>query len=593
MIKFKKIISSFLAIGMISSCLQSMAFANTTVTWKETIEKQASAVDQIPSGVDYDPAAGTFGTSGRTISYTAPADGAKTYYSGVELPGMVKSGKIIVEAEFSALSIVDARQLHLFAVSDTATGWNGTVKSELTLRSTNKFRNSTEKALDATYRSYWNTDLITLESGKGVQISAVNGVHHFKFIAEAANETDNWSIDVYHMGISEEAPVYSYTILRSKLPDLKYIVNYNYHGRSTTSSMTIKKFKVKTLPANYGADFSAAYVPDANDTTDRVATINVSGTAVADINAIDAYIVNGDTGVETKLDASNVSYGNGVAQITVPKSFYGNISLKLVLKTEDGEFLRTVSFGDNNPFLESPIIAVLDSSLAYGAVDVSLTPVVDFKFNGTVVPAQSDSTPDDFSDNVKIYEYNNDTTGEEVSSDKYTVVKSQDETNPAYDHLKITVTQPLEEDVTYAIVMDKIKKAGNEDIDSYNQEVIRTFTTLKEFKITATATKTTDTAALDVTVRNVGEAVETKPYLIIMALMSDTNGVRKVHKTYYAEYPSETLELQASGAYAKELVVPTKTFTSVPANGYLKVMLWSKVNGPVEYTDEVIIPLNN
>ena len=592
MIKFKKIISSFLAGGLILSCLQSMVFANATVTWKETVGSKADAVDQIPSGVGYDPATGTFGTTGRTISYTAPSDVAKTYYSGVELPGLIKSGKIIAEVEFSGLSIVDARQLHLFAVSDTTTGWNGTVKSELVLRSTNKFRNSTEKALDETYRSYWNTDLITLNPGSGVQISAVNGVHHFKFIAQAASETADWNIDIYHMGISEEAPVYSYTILRSKLPDLKYILNYNYHGRGTASSFTLKKFKVKTFAANYGADLNAVYVPDANDSTDRIATINVSGTDIADINAVDAYIVNGDTVVETKLD--NVSYENGVAQVTVPKSFYGNLSLKLVLKTEGGEFSRNVSFGDNNPFLESPIIAVLDSSLAYAAYDVSLTPEVDFKFNGTVVPTQEDSTPDDFSDNVKIYEYNNETFGEEISADNYTVVKSQDETNPSYDHLKITVTQPLEEEVTYAIVMDKIKKAGTEDIDSYSQEVIRTFTTLKKFKITANAVKTDDTAALDVTVRNVSLQAETKPYLIIMALMSDTNGVRKVHKTYYAEYPSQTLELQSeTGAYAKELVVPTKNFTSVPANGYLKVMLWSKVNGPVEYTDEVIIPLNN
>ena len=571
MTKFKKIISSFLVIGMLSSCLQSMVFANApTVTWKETHYGGNDAVDQLPSGgVGYNAETGTFGTEGRTITDSSTKGDANTnhtYYLGVELPQKVETGTVIVEAEFSDMALaLGGSYLNLFDLSNEANGWKSKAKSGVIIQESDILINNANRQ------------------------NAVNKVQRFKFVAARANTDADWSVKFYHFDNSE--PLYTYTVSKTDLPDIKYITNNSWVAGGRSIALTVNKFKVRAFDANYGADFSAAYVPDANDSTDRIATINVSGTAVADINAVDAYIVNGDTGVETKLD--NVSYENGVAQVTVPKSFYGNISIKLVLKTDGGEFSRTVSFGDNNPFLESPIIAVLDSSLAYAACDVSLTPEVDFKFNGTVVPTQSDSTPDDFSDNVKIYEYNNETLGKEVSSDNYTVVKSQDETNPAYDHLKITVTQPLEEEVTYAIVMDKIKKAGTEDIDCYSQEVIRTFTTLKEFKITANATKTGDTAALDVTVRNASLQVETKPYLIIMALMSDTNGVRKVHKTYYAEYPSETLELQASGAYAKELVVPTKNFTSVPANGYLKVMLWSKVNGPVEYTDEVIIPLNN
>lgn len=99
MMKFKKIISSFLAIGLILSCLQSVTFAGVTpisgVTWKETADSTGL---QLPENFVYNSADGTFGTDGRTFTANSTSENSTwhRYYLGVELSEKVETGTVIV-----------------------------------------------------------------------------------------------------------------------------------------------------------------------------------------------------------------------------------------------------------------------------------------------------------------------------------------------------------------------------------------------------------------------------------------------------------------------------------------------------------------
>ena len=376
MIKLKKIISSFLAMGMIMSCAQSITFAEGTsiITWKETI----GDVDQSVSEV-YDSATGTFGQAGRTVVHTTTT-ASQTYCFGVELPTAVKSGKVVVDAEFSGVVADDNRRIRPFSLSSEAKGWAGTVVSGMEFRYTNVALGNGDG-----YKGCWNADAM------GTATSIKADVYKLKFVAEAEDENSQWVIKIYHEETNKTIPVFTYTIPRANLGDIKYIINTNWIGKNKTAQITVNKFKVKIFDANYGKDFSATYVDDdTDDYTDRTVRIDVLSdvTPIADINAVDAYIVNEETGEKTPLDSSNVSYENGVAQITVPTSFYGILSIDLVLKTEGGDFTLNVPL-TGNPFEDEYILSLELKEISQGVVGETVKVKLDFqeivlKFNNNI-----------------------------------------------------------------------------------------------------------------------------------------------------------------------------------------------------------------
>ena len=234
MTKFKKIISSFLAIGLISGCLQSMAFADApTVSWKETRGKDGS---QLADSVGYDPADGTFENGARAIT-SDTTTGNHTYYLGVELSEKVETGTVIVEAEFSDMNVPSGSDLKLFDLSNEANGWYAKGNSGLKIQGSDILINSSK-------------------------IKAVNGVHRLKFVAARANTDVEWSVDVYHFDDSE--PIHTYTVSKAVLPDIKYITNNSWVASGRSIALTVNKFKVEiienpTLKITSATDGNVAY----------------------------------------------------------------------------------------------------------------------------------------------------------------------------------------------------------------------------------------------------------------------------------------------------------------------------------------------
>ena len=380
MIKFKKLISSFLAFGLISGCLQGIVYAGeSAVTWNESAVRGNTTYKTV-DGKSYSPKTGTFEGTDGAISYANTDSSYRYYLFGTALPEAAASGRVIVDAEFSDIpSFADAAPLYLFDVADEATGWSSNGKqSELVIRGGSKQIQLTQaNALNDSYRERWNTELIKLTAGSGVKLNPNNGVQSLQFIAQSADETSDWTMSVYHKSTSEAAPVYTYTISREDLPDIKYIMNRAQVNSNTTLAMTVNKFKVTQFPAGYGDDFSAEYEPDANDTLDRSVKINVTGTALADVTAVEAYVVNEETGVKTRLDSSDLEYENGAAQISVPTDFYGVLSIDLALTTEGGVFLVNAPL-TGDPFKQQYIEGLELESISMGISGEALGVTTDF-----------------------------------------------------------------------------------------------------------------------------------------------------------------------------------------------------------------------
>lgn len=288
---FKGILSLVLLTAIFSLSLASVSFADaSTVTWKETF----SGADQQIAEV-YDAETGTFGTTGRVINYTNTSGSQSTYIYGAVLPEEVTCGTVTVEAELSGVSFPISNAIHLFTVSDSTAGWkvNTALQSELVFRgSTDQVQLTSTNALNDTYRARFNTDLITLTSGSGVKLNSPNGVQKLKFVAEAANESANWNISIYHLATSDKAPVYTYTIARSVLPDLKYVFNYDKINNNASLGLTVKEFKVTTSTTPeivtatdgnvaYNAPLSVTFDSAMDESTIREIKLMQGDTAVA------------------------------------------------------------------------------------------------------------------------------------------------------------------------------------------------------------------------------------------------------------------------------------------------------------------------
>ena len=238
---FKWILSLVLLTAIFSLSLASVAFADaSTVTWKEIIGSSTSDVDQIPDGVGYNSETGTF-TEGRTIVRTANST-RNTYYFGVELPTAVTSGRIVVNAEFSGVLSGSAYDIDIFNLSSESAGMRNTAVSGLSYKASGYLLS------DATnYNANWNTDHSSVgETTGGSPKLEPNRANNLKLVATAADEEDNWTINVYDAAKPNEGPFYTRTILRSELSDIKYIVNSNYLHTTNNAQITIDKFQVTT-----------------------------------------------------------------------------------------------------------------------------------------------------------------------------------------------------------------------------------------------------------------------------------------------------------------------------------------------------------
>ena len=362
MIKLKKIISSFVAMNLILGCLQSIAYANGTsvsvVTWKEAIGNTEQSVTET-----YDSATGTFKdaetseTTARGIVNTAGTDASKTYMFGAELPTAVKSGTVVVNAQFKDVIASTSTPFAIFQLADETQSKSFASGLGFAANVPGSYRNNANQEL---FESRWNRDLVSRPSSGWTTVSDTDKVIDLKFVVSSQNEEADWEIKVYHDETSETVHFFSYTISRSELPDIKYIRNSNWAksygaaGSTVTGSMTVSKFQVKTFSVDFGADFAAQYVPDANDYNDRVVNINVSGTDIADVNAVDVYIVKDGIAEDEPLDASKVSYENGALEITVPTEYFGNLRIDLVLKTELKDFRLEVPL-TGDPFIDEYI----------------------------------------------------------------------------------------------------------------------------------------------------------------------------------------------------------------------------------------------
>ncbi len=385
----KRMLSIALATAIFSLSLVSVAYADSTdVAWKETAYRGSTTYLTV-NNKDYDPATGTFGGTDGTISYS-PGSAYREYLFGAELPEAVTSGKVIVDAELSNIpSCADATPLYLFDVCDTATGWswNG-YQSELVIRGgSRQVQLTSANALNDTYRARWNTEVVTVTANTGVKLNAESGyVQRLRFVAEAADETSNWTMSVYHKSTSEVAPVYTYTISRSELSDIKCIVNRVRATANNTLTMNIDKYQVSTItpPKVVSAtDGNVAYNAPLSVTFDSAIDASTIGGIQLKQGAevISATVALDGTGkTVTITPASNLADGENY-QIVVPQSVMSTDGIAAAgevinIKAVDALYFTNLSSQYN------PTAVVTASETALGRTEIKNNELVLIKQTG-------------------------------------------------------------------------------------------------------------------------------------------------------------------------------------------------------------------